>query len=303
MWPFAARVQQPTTPLIGFLGSGSPELSAERLLAFRTGLGETGYVEGRNVKVEYRWAEGQYDRLPAPATDLVHRQGTVLATAANNPAALAAKSATTTIPIVFLVGIDPVKTGLVSSPSRPGGNLTGLFVPSVELGPKRLEVLHEVLPMARTVALLVNPLSPFAELETKDIQVTARSLGLQIQVLRASTESEIDASFETLVHQRAGGLIVGSDHVFGIRSEQLVALAARHAVPAIHQFRDFARAGGLMSYGPTNNTGRILKFEKPAHIPVEQSTKVELTVNLKTAKALGVTISPSLLARADEVIE
>lgn len=218
--------------------------------AFRQGLSETGYVESRNVKFEYRWAEGQKDGLPVLAADLVHRQVTVLATAANNPAALAAKAATTTIPIVFLVGLDPVKSGLVAGLSRPGSNLTGLFVPSLELGPKRLEVLHEVIPTASNIALLVNP--P-ADLEIKDMQETARSLGVQIRVLSASTERDIDAAFDTMARQRADGVVIGSDHVLSIRSEQLAALVKRNALPAIHLFREFARAGGLMSCGPTNN--------------------------------------------------
>jgi putative ABC transport system substrate-binding protein len=312
VWPFMACAQQPAMPVIGFLGSASPDLWADRLLAFHQGLRETGYAEGRNVRLEYRWAEGQYDKLPMLAADLVRHQVTVIIAAAGNPTASAAKRATTTIPIVFLLGVDPVEVGLVASLNRPGGNLTGVTVLAGELGPKRLELLHEVVRPTSVIALLVNPTSSATESETRLVQIAARPLGLQIEVLKASTEREIGAALETFVQLRAGGLMIAGDPLFTSRQEQLASLVVRYAIPAIHHFREFVRAGGLMSYGGSPidawrqvgvYTGRILKGENPADLPVQQSTKVELTINLKTAKTLGLTVPPSLLARADEVIE
>jgi putative ABC transport system substrate-binding protein len=310
--PIVARAQQPTMPVIGFLNPISPALFADRVRAFRQGLSEIGYVEGQNVAIEYRWAEGQYDRLPALAADLVRRQVTVIAATGGDVSAAAAKAATTTIPTVFNVAADPVQRGLVASLNRPGGNLTGVTSLNVELAPKRLELLHDVVATASIVALLLNPASPNAEGVSRDLQAAARTLGLQIHVLHASNEKEIDAAFATLVQLRAGALVIGSDVIFNSRSEQLAALAARYAMPAIYQYREFAAAGGLMSYGDSITDvyrrvgvyiGRILNGEKPADLPVQQSTKVELIINLKTAKALGLTVPLSLLGRADEVIE
>jgi putative ABC transport system substrate-binding protein len=311
-WPLAARAQQSAMPVIGFLSGGSPDPFAHLVRAFRQGLSETGYVEGQNLAIEFRWAEGQYDRLPALVADLVRRQVTVLA-ATTTPAALAAKAATTTIPIVFATDGDPVQLGLTASLSRPGGNVTGVTQLNVEVGPKRLELAHELIPAATVIALLVNPTNPLAEAISKDLQAAARILGLQLHVLHASTERDFDAVFTALVQLRAAALVIGSaDPLFGSRAEQLGALALRHAVPAIYQFREFAAAGGLVSYGGrfTDSyrqvgvyTGRILKGEKPADLPVQQSTKIELILNLKTARALGLTVPLPLLGRADEVIE
>jgi putative ABC transport system substrate-binding protein len=312
-WPFIARAQQPAMPVIGLLGGASPDLDADRLRAFRQGLSESGYVEGRNVAIEYRWAGGQYDRLPALAGELVRRQVTVIAALGGTPSALAAKSATTTIPIVFAVGSDPVSLGLVASLSKPGGNITGVTQMAVAIGPKRLELLHEIVPKATIMALLINPTNPpLAETLSTDVQVAARTLGLQIHVLQASTERDIDDVFATLVQLQAGGLVIGPDSFFISQSEQLAALALRYEVPSAFQYREFAATGGLVSYGASLAdfyrlagvfTGRILKGEKPANMPVEQATKVELIINLKTAQELGITIPPAILLRADEVIE
>jgi putative tryptophan/tyrosine transport system substrate-binding protein len=311
-WPLAARAQQ-QMPVIGFLGSETPELWVRRLRAFHQGLGETGYVEDRNVTIEYRWAEGHNDRLPALAADLVRRQVTVIATPNSTPAALAARAATATIPIVFAVAVDPVEVGLVASLNRPGGNLTGITSLNVEVGPKRLELLHEAVPTATIVALLVNPTSPtLAQSTAKNLGATARTLGLQMHVLHASTERDFETVFASLLQLRAGALVIGPDALFNSRLEQLAALALRHAVPTVYQFREFPVAGGLMSYGTSITdayrqvgvyTGRILKGDKPAGLPVQQLAKVELVINLKTAKALGLTFPITLLGRADEVIE
>jgi putative tryptophan/tyrosine transport system substrate-binding protein len=313
-WPLTARGQQPAMPVIGFLGSYSPDAFGQHLVAaFRQGLKETGYFEGQNVAIEYRWAENQNDRLPALAADLVRRQVAVIAVPGSTPGTLAAKAATTTIPIVFWIGGDPVASGLVASLNRPGGNLTGVTTLNVEVGPKRLELLHELVPTATIIGLLVNPTSPtLAEPTTRHLQAAARALGLQLHVLHASAERDFDSVFATLAQLRAGALVIGPDPFFNSRSEQLAALTVRHAVPAIYQYREFAAAGGVMSYGGSFTdqsrqagvyTGRILKGEKPADLPVHQSTKVELYINLKTAKALGITIPLPLIGRADEVIE
>jgi putative ABC transport system substrate-binding protein len=311
-WPLAARAQQPAMPVVGFLGSDTPEAWASRMRAFRQGLGETGFVEGRNVAIEYRWAAGQNDRLPALAADLVHRQAAVIATLGSTSATLAAKAATKTIPIVFSIGSDPVELGLAASFNRPGGNITGVTVLTVEMGPKRLELFHELLPSAATIALLINPTSPLATPQSRDFRSAASALGLDIHVLQASTEGELDSVFETLARLRAGGLVISADSFFSSRDERLAAMALRQALPTMSQFREFAAAGGLMSYaasitdayrGAGVYTGRILKGEKPADLPIVQPTKYELVINLKTAKALGLSVPPTLLAIADEVIE
>jgi ABC-type uncharacterized transport system substrate-binding protein len=311
-WPLAARAQQPAMPVVGFLSSASPDGYAPYLAAFLEGLKEAGYVEGRNVAIEYRWAEGQYDRLPILATDLVRQQVNVIA-AGGTPANLVAKAATSTIPIVFTSAGDPVQIGLVASLSRPGGNLTGVAQLHVEVIPKRLEVAHELVPTATIIAVLLNPTNPtLAETQTRDLQAAARILGVQLHVLHASTERDFDTVFATLAQLRAGVFVIASDAFFLSRSKQLAALALRQAVPTIFQDRTFPAAGGLMSYGGSTAdayrqagiyTGRILKGEKPADLPVQQATKVELIINLKTAKALGLTVPLPLIGRADEVIE
>lgn len=311
-WPLAARAQQPALPVIGFLGPGSAESDAFRVTAFRQGLNESGYVEGQNVTIVYRWAEGRHDLLPAMAADLVHRQVAVIA-ATSTPAALAAKAATTTIPIVFEMAADPVKLGLVASLSRPGGNVTGVTQLGEEVAPKRLELLHELLPTAHVLALLVDPSDPaLAEPQARVSHSAANALGIELHVLNASTERDFDAVFAKLIELRAGGLVIGGNAFFTGHNDQLAALTFRHAVPAIYQRREFAAAGGLLSYGssiPDTHrlvglyTGRILKGDQPTDLPVQQATKIELYINLKTAKAFGLTIPLSLLGRADEVFE
>ena len=311
-WPFVARAQQRAMPVIGFLGSTSSDLWAIQLRAFQEGLGETGYVDGRNVKIEYRWAGGQYDRLPALVADLVRAQVAVIV-AAGTPATLAAKAATTTIPIVFHSALDPIKAGLAASLNRPGGNITGVTTLGIELGLKRLEVLRALMPNAAVIGQLVNPGdSQLAEAETREVRDAARAFGLHLQILNASVEGEITAAFTTLDQLRADALLVGADPFFMSRREQIVAEAARHSIAAMYFTREYPAAGGLMSYGGNLTdtyhqagiyAGRILKGQKPADLPVQQLTEVELVLNLKTAKALRLEIPPSLLARADEVIE
>jgi putative ABC transport system substrate-binding protein len=310
-WALAARAQQSAMPVVGFINAAPAQSYGPQLAAFLKGLDEKGYADGRNVTIEYRWAEGHIDRLPALAADLVRRQVTVIA-ATTTPAALAAKAATTTIPIVFTTVGDPVQLHLVASLNRPGGNVTGVTQLNVEVAPKRLELLHQLVPAASVMALLVNPTNPNAQTNTKALQAAARTLGLELHVLNASTEHDFDAVFAKLIQLQAGGLVIGADNLFASRIEQLAALALRHAVPTIYQSRDFAVAGGLLSYGTDfretyrlagNYTGRILKGEKPAGLPVQQATKVEFYINLKTAKALGLNVPAAMQARADEMIE
>ena len=311
--PRALRAQQKAMPVIGFLAAGSPGPGAPFVAAFRQGLSEAGYVEGQNLAIEYRWAESHYDRLPALAVDLVGREVDLIATSGSDLVALAARNATSTIPIVFIGGGDPVEGGLVASLARAGGNLTGFTLLVIELNPKRLELLTELVPQARVIALLVNPNSADAAARiTRDVQDAARSKGLQLPILKASTEGEIDAAFATLLQLHADGLVVSSETFFTRRREELVGLAARHAVPAIYALREFTASGGLISYGPSVTSsfrqlgiyaGRILKGAKPADLPVQQPTIFELVVNLKTAEALGITVPPPILARADEVID
>jgi putative tryptophan/tyrosine transport system substrate-binding protein len=310
-WPQTVRAQQKAMPVIGYLSTGSAGENPGLGVAFRKGLGETGYVEGQNLAIEYRWAGGRYDLLPAFAADLVSRKVDLIA-AFTPPAALAAKHATATIPIVFEVGLDPVATGLVASLARPGGNLTGMSILFTELAPKLIELVSELVSQAKVIALLVNLTSPEAEPTIRVAEAAARAKGLQLPILKASTEGEIDAAFTSLAQLQAGALVVSADPFFFARHEQLVALAARQAVPAIYFLRGFADDGGLMSYGPSieavyrqvgGYAGRVLKGEKPADLPVQQPTTFELVVNLKTAKALGLTVPQAILARADEVIE
>ena len=310
-WPLQAVAQQKAMPVIGFLGTGSLGQFAPFMAAFRQGLSEAGHVEGQNVAIEYRWAEGDYDRLPALAADLVGRKVDLII-ASSPPTALAAKSATSTIPIVFRGGADPVGDGLVASLARPRGNLTGVGFGGAELTAKRLELLSELVPRAGMIALLVNPNVSNAEGVIRDVQEAARTKGLQLHVLKAGSESEIDTAFASLVQLHAGALVVSADPFLSNRREQLVALASRHAVPAIYAWREFAASGGLISYGPSLTValrlvgiyaGKILKGAKPSDLPVQQPTKFELVINIKTAKSLRLTVPPTLLAQADDVIE
>jgi putative tryptophan/tyrosine transport system substrate-binding protein len=311
-WPLSARAQQPAMPVIGFLSGASPEGYAQMAAAFHRGLNENGYIEGQNVKIEYRWASEQYDRLSALAADLVRRQVAVIA-AAGTPANLIAKKATRTIPIVFTSGVDPVKNGLVASLNRPGGNVTGVASLNVEILPKRLQLLHELLPTASVMTVLVNSADlNLAGPQTSGVLSAARTLGLELEVLNASAESDLDTVFAKLTQSRARGLVITGGPFFNSRPAQLGALCAKHAVPAIFEFREFAAAGGLVSYGtdvPDSYrlagiyVARILKGDKPADLPVQQSTKVEMVINLKTAKALGIIVPETLIGRADDVIE
>jgi len=310
-WPLVAHAQQ--FPVIGFLGGTSPEVYAARLRAFRQGLKEAGYVEGRNVEIEYLWAQGRNEQLQALAAQLVHRQVAVIVAGGGTPSALAAKAATTTIPIIFGVAVDPVKLGLVTSLNRPGGNLTGVTNLNVEVGPKRLELLRELLPSATLIAVLVNPTSgaigdPFVH----ELEPAAHTLGFKLHVLPASAERDFDTVFATLVQLRADAVVISPDQFFYSRMEQLAQLALQNGIRAISQLRQFAEAGGLISYGGSETeyyrpmgvyTGRVLNGEKPSDLPVQRSTKIELIINMKTAKTLGLTVPPTLLARADEVIE
>ncbi len=311
-WPLAARAQQPAMPVIGFLRSTTAASAKHLVAAYLQGLKEAGFVDGQNVTIEYRWADDHNDRLPALAADLIHRPATVIA-ALTTPSALATKATATTIPTVFVTAGDPVKQGLVASLNRPGGNFTGVTLTNAEVAPKRLQFLHELVPTASAMALLVNPANPsLAESQSKEGISAARTLGLELHVLKASTERDFDEVFAKLIELRAGGLVIGADPFFTSRIERLAKMAVDHAVPAIYEFREFAVAGGLLSYGAELTdayrlagvyTGRILKGDKPADLPVQQSTKVELVINVKTAKALGLTIPLPLLGRADEVIE
>jgi len=311
-WPFALRAQRSTVPVVGFLGSDSADLYADRLRAFRQGLKETGYIEPENVAIEYRWAEGKNDQLPALAADLVRLRVAVLI-ASTTPSVLALKAATTSIPIIFFSAGDPVELGLVASLNRPGRNLTGTTSSTLEVGTKWLQLLQQTVPTATAFAVLINPTSPvLAEAQTKDLQAAAPTLGLRIHLLNASTDRDFDAAFASIAERRAGGLVISSDSFFFAHIAQLASFATRYKVPAIFGFREFPVAGGLMSYGADladqhrmmgAYTGRILRGEKPADLPVQQATKVQLVLNLKTAKALDLTIPPALLVRADEVIE
>jgi ABC-type uncharacterized transport system substrate-binding protein len=312
-WPLAARAQQSGLPVVGFVNVASPKGGyAPFLSGFLKGLSEAGYVDGQNVTIEYRWAEGRADRLPALVADLVQRRVAVIA-ATSTPAALAAKAATTTIPIIFEMASDPVQFGLVASLNRPGGNVSGVTNANVGIAPKRLQLLHELVPTAGVMALLVNPANPtLAEPNTKELQAAARALGLELHVLNASTERDFDEVFAKLIQLRAGGLVIGPDTFFSSRSEQLATLGVRHGVPTIYQNREFAVAGGLLSYGADTAdayrltgkyVGRVLKGDKPADLPVQQATKVELFINLKTAKILGLNVPNTLIGRADEVFE
>jgi putative ABC transport system substrate-binding protein len=310
-WPLAARAQQPALPVVGFLSSSPSWESGRQKAAFVQGLRESGFIEGRNVLIDYRWAEGHYERLPPLAVELVQRQANVIA-AMGTPAAPAAKAATGTIPIVFRIGVDPVELGLVGGLNRPGGNMTGVVSLNVELEPKRLELLREMVPTASATAALLNPTSPNAGTQTRELQEAARALGLQLHILNASTEADFEKAFETLLQLNVGAMFIAADPFFSSQVEQLAALSLRHAMPAVYSTREFAAAGGLMSYGGSITEpyrlsgaycGRILKGEKPADLPVQQATKVDLVLNLKTARALGIKVPLTLLGRADEVIE
>jgi putative tryptophan/tyrosine transport system substrate-binding protein len=312
-WPLAARAQQPAVAVVGLLGSASPDFYEDRLRAFRQGLSETGFEEGRNVIIEYRWSGSRNDQLPALAADLVRRQVAVIVALGNTASALAAKAATSSIPIVFRIAANPVEAGLVASLAHPGGNLTGVTTLGVEAGPKQLELLRELISAASVVGLLVNPTNPtLAETQSRDLQAAAHSLGLNLHALHASIEGDFYSAFETLVRLRGGGLVIGADTFFNSRSELLAELATRHAMPTISPYREFSAAGGLMSYGggviassrqAGVYTGRILKGERPADLPVQQTTKVDLIINLKTAKTLGLKVPLTLQVAADEVIE
>jgi len=311
-WPLIALAQQPSMPVIGFLSARSPAEAASVLGAFRQGLGETGYFEGKNVIIEYRWAEGRYDRLPALAAELIGRQVAVIAATGGEPSPLAAQAATRTIPIVFTLGGDPVEAGLVDSFNRPGGNLTGTTIMGVELGPKLLDILRQLIPSATTIAILVNPAFQLTSAEVRNVQDAAHTVGIRVSVLNASTEAEIDTAFTTIVQQKADALIVGTDPFLLGQRDQLVRLAARHTVPTIYFLREFVESGGLLSYGPSIANGyrqagvyigRILSGAKPAELPVLRPTTFQLVINLKTARALGLTIPANVLAIADEVIE
>ncbi|MFL5067767.1 MAG: ABC transporter substrate-binding protein [Xanthobacteraceae bacterium] len=311
-WPLPLSAQQPAMPVVGFLNTASPAPFNHLVAAFRSGLEEAGFVEGRNVALEFRWADGRYERLPALAAELVQRSVAVLATSGGDPALLAARAATTTIPIVFLIGSDPVELGYVASFNKPGGNLTGVHQLTAMLGAKRLGLLREVAPRAALMGVLINPSFPPAAAMLKDAEKAAASLGIRVLALNATTESEFEPAFSTLAREQASALLIGADPFFNSRRDLLVALAARYRVPTIYEFREFALAGGLMSYGTSlsdsyrqagNYAGRLLKGARPAELPIMQSSKFELVVNLKTAKALGLEVPPGLLTAADEVIE
>jgi ABC-type uncharacterized transport system substrate-binding protein len=311
-WPLAARAQQPALPVIGFLNASSPAAPTVSLRSFHQSLSDAGFVEGRNVAIEYRWAEGRYDQLPAMASDLVRRQVTVIVATGGIPAVAAAKAATSTIPIVCNVGVDPVRAGLVASLNRPGGNLTGVATLNTEVAPKRLQLLHEAVPAATAIALLVNPANQNAETLSADLAAAASALRLQSHVLRASTERDLAVLSETFAQLRLGALVIANDPFFSDRTAQLAALTVRNRLPAIYTIREFADDGGLMSYGPSYPeiyrqigvyAGRVLKGEKPADLPVQQITRLDLVVNLKTAKAFGLAVPDNLLALADEIIE
>jgi putative ABC transport system substrate-binding protein len=311
-WPLAVRAQQPAMPVIGWLSGTSAEASKPTLGAFQNALADAGYAEGRNIQFEYRWADGRYDQLPAMAADLVVRRVALIASGGGEPAAYAAKAATSTIPIVMVVGDDPVQEGLVASLSRPGGNITGATLFAYEMESKRLGLLHEAVPAAKTIAVLFNPANPTVASQVRDVRETAQRLGVELIVLNASAESEFEGVFAAMTQQHAGALLVGANPFFFSRRARLIALAAQYRLPAIYEWREFALDGGLMSYGTVltdaysqagNYTGRILKGEKPGDLPVVQPTKYQFVINLKTAKTLGVEISPSLSARADQVIE